>query len=499
MSRTIGRREWLGLAAAATASAFSSGCGDAKPPMQHPKSPFTGKPKSDRPNIILFISDTLRADHLSCYGRTPQTSPIIDSLADEGVLFERCISGSTWTKPSIGTMFTGVPARVHQAVAAEGQINEVINLEAYRVQVLREEFLTLAEALKEIGYSTAYFIGNGHGRPEFGYGRGFDHVNYNTQYYIGAQIGDAITWMWDKANEPFFMVIHQIDPHGPYTPPEDYFQDLFGTSTEEASKIMDPEQARKIQDFVQIYNTAEVRDAIEKITPEANEYLKMLYDGEIYTVDFHLKRLVNHLKRIELFDHTVFGVTSDHGEGFREHEFYGHGSSLPYQELVHVPLILAGGGLPKGVRVSESASMIDLYPTLLELAGGTPRDYVTGTPMVSRGGEVLVTENRLGYTDLDYHSDNLAVWDASVFDGRYKVATNKAKDETWIFDLETDPGELNNLFGSGTLSEEKERSLVALLNEQVERYEKLRKQFGEPMWMEAEDGVHEELQALGYI
>ncbi len=498
-SRTIGRREWMLSTAAAAAGALTAGCSDPAPTRTPIHSPFTGQPSQDRPNIVLFISDTLRADHLSCYGRTPQSSPVLDELAGEGVLFENCISGSTWTKPSIGTMFTGVPARVHQAVAAEGDIHEIIEMESYRVQVLRDEFLTLAEALKQLGYSNAYFIGNGHGRPEFGYGRGFDHVAYQSGYYIGSQIGDAIDWLWQDAREPFFMVIHQIDPHGPYTPPEEYFFDLHGIDMEEASRVMAPEEAEAIQQFLSSYGDPRVRAGVKEITPEANEYLQMLYDAEIYTVDSHLKRLVNHLKRIEVFDHTVFAFTSDHGEGFREHKFYGHSASLAYQELVHVPLVMAGGGLPQGVRVPHSVSMIDLYPTLLELAGGTSPDYVTGTPLVSQSRDVLVSDNRLAYIDLDYRSADLDVWDTGVFDGRYKVSTHRATNEHWIFDLDADPHEVKNLFGSGELSEEAERSLIATLDAQVARYDKLRQRFGEPVWMEASDGVQEELQALGYL
>ncbi len=489
----------MGLAAAATAGVLSKGCSEPAPPPPPVYSPFAGEPKSDRPNIVLYISDTLRADHLSCYGRTPQTSPVVDSLAQDGVLFEHCISGSTWTKPSIGTMFTGLPARVHQAVAAEGNIKEVIQMEAYRVQVLREEFQTLPETFKKLGYSTAYFMGNAHGRPEFGYGRGFDHVIFNFVYHPGVQVEDAIRWIWESSTEPFFIIIHQIDPHGPYTPEEHYFYDLHGTTKAEASQIMDPDQAERVQLFVDEYDTVQARGAVKTVTPEANEYLKMLYDAEIYAVDSTLKRLINHFKRIGIYDNTVFAFTSDHGEGFREHNFYGHGvlAELPYHELIHVPLVMAGGGLPKNVRVSQTTSMIDLYPTLIELAGGSSPEYVTGSPMISRNGEVLVDQNRLGYTDYDYYRADLGVWVTSVFDGRYKIAVDKAKNKQWIFDFESDPGELKNLYGS--LPVETERSLLAQLNEQVERYDKLRQQFGEPVWMEAEDGVHEELQALGYL
>jgi len=495
------RRDWITAVTSTLAAAGLQGCGESPAPSSSlaAQSPFAGKPKSDRPNIVIFLSDTLRADHLSCYGYTPQTSQIVDEFAREGVLFERCTSGSTWTKPSISTLFTGVPARVHQSVIAEGGAQSMIELEAYRVQVLRDEFQTLASTLKLLGYKTAHFVGNAHCRPEFGYGRGFDHVVFDPVYYVGQQISDAFNWISKNAHEPFFVVIHQIDPHGPYTPPDAFFFELHGVTKEEAAQEMATTEAENMQRFLESYGNPAARAAVAKISPEANRYLTMLYDAEIHAVNVHFRRLINRLKRMGVFDHTVVAFTSDHGEGFDEHGFYGHAPSLAYQELVHVPLIMGGGGLPAGVRIPHSVSMIDLYPTLIELAGGTSPDYVTGSPMISRSGEVLVNADRIAFTDLDHRNADQSKWDASVIDGRYKVASRRRKNEHWIFDLFTDPGEKQNLSNSGALSAEKERSLIATLNTQIERYETLREQFGEPVWMEASDTAQEELQALGYI
>jgi arylsulfatase A-like enzyme len=262
---------------------------------------------------------------------------------------------------------------------------------------------------------------------------------------------------------------------------------------------MKPEEAEIVLGFMESYNEPRFRTGVEEVSTEANDYFKMLYDAEIYNVDANLKRFIHHLERIGVLGHTIFTFTSDHGEGFREHGFYGHGTAAAYDELVHVPLIFSGGPIPKGVRVPHNASMVDFFPTLLELAGATPPDYITGSPMFAQNGELLVNADRLTYTDIDFHSDDTTIWDACIVDGKYKVSSRKAQDTYWIFDLDADPGEFENLYGTGKLPETEERALVAKLHEQVGRYEKLGQQFGEPVWMEAADGVHEELQALGYL
>jgi len=500
-SKRFNRREWLQTASAGVAAGWAAACDSKSGTVQMPEqnSPFGDVAPTDRPNIVLFISDTLRADHLSCYGHEPRTSPMVDLLAHNGVLFERCTSASTWTKPSLSSMFTGVPPRVHQAVIAEGEVSALIEFDEYRVQVLREQFKTLASTLKDVGYSTCSLIGNVHGRPEFGYGRGFDKTVYKPAYNVTHQISDAIDWLWAGAAEPFFLCIHQIDPHGPYTPPDLAFHELHGKPKEEAATIMEAKEAEEIQAFLDYYGNIQARQIIDRMSPEAIEYLKMLYDAEIFEVDFNLKRFVNHLDRIGVSDRTIFVFTSDHGEAFYEHGFFAHGTSRAYQELAHVPLVLAGAQVPKGVRVPHSTSMIDLYPTIAALAGAIPPDYISGSPLISTEGEVLVDADRLAFVDLDHKVPDVNRWDASLVNGRHRIESNKRAGTYSIYDLLDDPEEKNNCWGESHMHKADQEALVASLANEIDKYDKLAKTFGEPVWMEASDGVHEELEALGYL
>jgi len=496
------RRDWLTGAASTLLAGGLHACGPTAPPFTPPPAPdppFVDEPAPDRPNIIVFLADTLRADHLSCYGNPVKASPFLDGLARLGVQFEHNTSGSTWTKPSLGTMLTGVPARVHQAVGSSPW-KGIADLSTYRVQALRSAFQTLPEALKSVGYSTAYLQTNAHGRPEFGYGRGFDFVQFLPHYPAFMQVNDALDWITKEAHQPFFLFIHEINPHGPYEPDISSFLELHGVMSHSVLSSLDPNEAEIVDRFSRMLGTGpEIRTSVEGISPEANRYIKMNYDAEIYEVDKQIERLVLRLDEFGILKHTVFAFTSDHGEGFGDHGFYAHVANLAYDELIRVPLIMAGGGLPGNVRVPHTTTMIDFYPTLLELAGAPIPPYVPGTPMFSRSGELIVTNDRLTYTDLDKTSPDVSKWDTAIIKGRYKVASHKKGQAHWIFDRETDPGEHENLVGTGRLPKKLEQDLIDSLRAEVDRYDQLSRQFGEPVWMEADDSVEEELNALGYV
>ena len=143
--------------------------------------------------------------------------------------------------------------------------------------------------------------------------------------------------------------------------------------------------------------------------------------------------------------------------------------------------------------------MLDFYPTLLELAGAPVPPYVPGTPMISAAREVLVNSSRFVYIDLDKQSADLSEWDAAIIKGRHKVASNNERSEYLIFDRETDPNERTNLVGTDELPEDLQRTLIAELESQVAHYEQMGREFGEPEWMEAGEGLKDELEALGYL
>jgi hypothetical protein len=368
------------------------------------------------------------------------------------------------------------------------------------VQTLRDVFETLPQALKRVGYATAYLQANAHGRPEFGYGRGFDFSRTLSHYPAHLQVSDAINWLNTGVQQPFFLFIHEIDPHGPYVASDSSFLNLHGVSSSSVFEQLDPAEAERVKRYVELLGMGPVvTEEVRGVSEQANRYIKMEYDAEIFEMSLQLERLAKYIARTGINEHTIYVITSDHGEAFGEHGYYAHAFGRPYRELLNVPLIMTGAGLPKNVRVPHTTTMIDFYPTLLEIAGAPRPEYTPGTPMISSGGEVLVTEDRLAYVDLDYESPNLHEWDAAIVKGRYKVATRKQDREHWIFDCEQDPGEHQNLAGSGQLPAELEQELIADLQAEVERYEQLSREFGEPEWTEADDQLREDLEALGYV
>jgi len=494
MRNHLTRRDWITSATSALAAAGLSACGP-KPTLETP----SASPLNDRPNIIVYLADTMRADHLSCYGYPIQTSPGIDWMAGLGVLFEKNTSGSNWTKPALGTMLTGVPARVHRAVVS-GPSVENPDPTSYRVEVLRDVFETLPTILKSVGYSTAYFQANPHGRPEFGYGRGFDTARCEGTMSPRRQMETALRWAKHIASEPFFLFIHEIDPHGPYVPTTRSFRRLHGSNPPKFIRNLDPDEAKRVTRYVEMLGAGpEIKQAVQGISMEANRYIQMNYDAEIYQIDSLIEEFVLGLTEMGIMDHTIVALTSDHGEAFGEHGYYAHGSGLPYDELLRVPLIMFGGNLPQGVRVPHNTTMLDFYPTLLELAQAPIPEYVPGKPMFSAERELLVKENRLAYIDIDKRSPNLSNWDAAIITGQYKVASQNNRSAYLIFDRELDPGERKNLVGTGTLSIEEEQNLISALQTEVAKYEALGESFGAPEWTDGDQNLQEELNALGYV
>lgn len=485
------------------ASAFLAGAGIRCTPSSSPvtlESLFSDPPSTDKKNMVVFLSDTLRADHLGCYGHNKNTSPNLDALAKDGVLFEQCFSVAHWTKPSISSMMTGVAPRVHQAVIHEGSVRDLFTMTNYRVQVLRDQFTTLAELMKSQGYYTHYILSNPHGKVEFGYGQGFDRYSFKKGYSPHLQVSDAIKWIAQIRKEPFFIWVHVIDPHGPYRPTDETFFELHGTTKEEELARLPEFDAEQLQEFISIYGHRDDRPEIINQSESANAYFQMLYDAEIRQVDHQLGRIMKFLKRHQAYDRTIFAMISDHGEGFREHGFYGHGTPCAYDELVHVPLVIGSGGIEKNVRVPQTVSILDLYPTLATLAGAKIPDYITGSTLLTPEGKSAVTEDRPAYIDIDHKNPDLNVWDSAIAYGQYKISTFDSQTTTKIFDRKADPGEKHDLLSNGHKDSELAKKLTAMLDAETRKHDDLRAQFGEePEWVESSQDDREELEALGYV
>jgi arylsulfatase A-like enzyme len=302
-------------------------------------------------NIILITIDTLRADHLSCYGYDRNTSPNIDKIAQEGVLFTNAIASSSWTLPSMASIMTSlypISHGVRTGVIKSGKV--------YNQDILSDEFTTLAQLLKSNGYETFGAVANVHMSKELGgFDRGFDYY-YCEGFDKAPRLNDVIlSWKEKIVNsQKYFLWLHYFDPHHYYNPRNPWFSEY--------------SSGLKIDNLPISTMTM---DELKALIPELKEkkdllsYLIALYDSEINFVDHYIGNLIRKLKPDE---NTMIIITSDHGEEFLDHGSLGHSHTL-YQELIHVPLIIkmpiSHNEKSFSKIYKERVSIVDIMPTIL--------------------------------------------------------------------------------------------------------------------------------------
>ncbi|MFH2000211.1 MAG: sulfatase, partial [Planctomycetota bacterium] len=283
-----------------------------------------------KPNAILISIDTLRADHLSCYGYAFATSPHIDGLAKEAVLFSNALSSSSWTLPAHLALLNGVPLGQHGGPFKNRRIAPGIP--------------TLASCMQRQGYATAAFVGGGYVSAEFGMDKGFDLFDEQS---LTVSSGFAGVSSWLEANgkaSPFFLFFHFFDVHSPYG---DRAEDPRRFFTESGC-YFDEGLAREIREGRYTHENTCGSFKIH-VSDQARQHMIHLYDADILEVDFWLDKLFSLLKEQDLFDGTTIIVTSDHGEEFGEHGNWHHSKHL-YEEVVHVPMIVK---LPARATLAE--------------------------------------------------------------------------------------------------------------------------------------------------
>lgn len=368
------------------------------------------------PNVLLYVIDTLRSDSLEPYGHPRIETPAAVRLASEGVLYERAYAQSSWTRPSITSILTGLEPDHHGVETREDQAPESLAF--------------LAETFRERGYTTAAILTNPNVGRFFGFDQGYDEF-IELYSYRGTGIVSswgrrersdkvterAIEWIDGVREGPFFLFVLTTDPHFPYRPPEEF------------DRFPPPRRPRSAP------------------RPPAGHFrwerMRTAYLGEIAFNDDSLGRLMDHLRRSGRYEHTVVALTSDHGEEFGEHGDLQHGRTL-YEEVVRVPLILRGPGIPRGRRVATPVPLVDLHPTLLHAAGLPIPDGLAGAVLPPMGDP----KKRMiyGRLDLDGRMGEMLIdppWKLVSFAGTGggdEVATR-------LFDLEEDPGERSDLRG----------------------------------------------------
>jgi arylsulfatase A-like enzyme len=424
---------------------------------------------ADRPNVILISVDTLRADHLGCYGYGQETSPAVDGLARQGVLFEEVLASSPWTLPSHVSMVTSLSPAAHACSLVTGA-------------KVRKKIPTLAEILWNRGYQTHGITTILYLTKAYGFDQGFRGLVALGHRARAERVTDeAIEWLKGKRDERFFLFLHYYDPHSDYTPPARY------------KERFDPGYQGPIDGSVP--NLLEHQD---QLTEGDFRHLVALYDGEVAYVDDQLARLFDQIKQMGLWDRSVIVFTSDHGEEFREHGSFGHGFTL-YDEQLLVPLVICWPGrLREGHRVKEAVQLIDVVPTVLEMVGvegpkGAER--FEGKSLVSycQASAAAPAALRDAFSQTELGENELY---ADRVDGA-KAIYNATSGRWELYDLVSDPGETTNLAG-------RDRERLAALSSKLDPYILHARRVSETSQREAEkveldEKSIETLKSLGYV
>lgn len=416
---------------------------------------------SARPNVILVSLDTVRADHLSVYGYERDTTPNLKNFATEAVLFTRAVSSSDMTLPSHASIFTGLYASQHGAHFSE----------QHRLGVpLDYRFLTLAEILHGKGYWTAGVVANGgYLSGTFGLNQGFTYWDQRLpsmvlapvpDYFVRARLRgltglilptselDRVSRSAEQINQgvltalekrpgggrPFLLFINYMDAHVPYIPPAPFDGKFSGK---------DPKftEARYISTYF------DVMARKRKIDARTHEHLISQYDAAIAYLDAQLASLFAHLKELGLYDNSLIILTSDHGEAFGERHYMDHGGMSAYGDQILVPLLIKYPNTRDRAIVEQSASSVDLLPTILDTVGFPVPEGLPGQNLriVSMKERDVISESFPGGRAYYTNAATFNRIHRTIISGSFKfIAGSSGRPE--LYNLQHDPGESKNLY-----------------------------------------------------
>lgn len=409
----------LGLLVLAVALVVGAGCG-----------------KRERPNVLLVVVDTLRADRLGTYGNTKGLTPFLDELAARGAVFPHAYAASSWTNPSVASLMTSRHQSQHHVLSF--------------ASILGLEEITLSEVLRANGYATGGFSANGGLAPGQGFAQGFEAYRaYPTQErenvrkmfwptVPASQVNaEALKWVDTVPRaQPIFLYLQYMETHTPYAPPPDALDHVL--------------EGAPHPDLAAVNMLASVGHV--KVTEPAQLVaIEAVYDAALFHLDRELRALFAQLEERGFLENAIVVVTADHGEEFRDHGGMGHGKTL-YNEVVHVPLIVLTPGDTSERVVETVMPLVDVAPTVLDLAGiGPPRAFAGQSVCSLLGGTARcatapVTATGTAFAELNSnanidrpvpgpHRHALVVGDE-------KVLTGFKPDEVQFFDLKADPKEL---------------------------------------------------------
>lgn len=457
---------------------------------------YANSPKS--PNVILIVMDTVRQSNLSCYGYKRKTTPNIDKIAEEGIIFKNAYAIAPWTPPNHSSMFTGLYSCQHGTTRENRSLNS--------------KFLTIAEILSNERYDTVAFTNNGSISPEFGFSQGFKdfYEMWRTPVYApfikkykkdpkdsGAFFtGKAVKeWLHKRRNsrKPFFIFINYMEAHTPYRLPDDY-------------KRLYLDKDTKLTEHHINYSYIDFLAGGYKMTPEDFEISRAIYDAEIKYLDSQIGELVNFLKKENFLKNTILIITSDHGEHFGEHNLVGHQFAL-YNTLLRVPLIIQFPQKFKGKKHSERyVQLVDIFSTIIN---GTSSKYPVS---INVQGKSLFGQHNREYIFAEYYTPIIYLevfkkkypnFDASQYDRRIRsvqfgdnklIWSSNGKNE--LYNITDDPGELNNIVDLESQRTERMRKVLFEWFYRIKSDAISRSDYKEKI---KDEELKKHLRSLGYI
>jgi len=390
--------------------------------------------ETPRPNVLLVSIDTLRADHLSAYGYERRTTPILDALAQEGVLFEQAFSHSPKTAISHMSILTGLYPESHG----------VLQLATAGVPRLSGQIPTLATLLRRAGYRTAGIVGGGHMDGSLGFDQGMEFYEVREELADTVARAEALMGRWADADElPFFLFLHTYEVHDPYAPPAthagEWTSAAYDGGIPSSRELLDEAtRGRGWWERHTIY-----WDRVNASDPADLRRLVDLYDASVRYTDDVLGGLFEWMRGRGLFENTLIVVLSDHGEEFLEHGQFLHHQI--YEELLHVPLIIGfpdRSGRGGGHREQSVVRLIDVLPTVLETLGLAVPDEIQGRSLLPlldgvEAGPPLVMSS--------WHKGGLQ----ALRNGNWKLIRRRSGDRSRseLYHLKHDPHERRDLAG----------------------------------------------------
>lgn len=450
-------------------------------------------------DVVVYVIDTLRADRLGLHGYSRPTSPFLEQLAAESVVFENAAAPAPWTLPSITSLLTSTFPCEHG-----------VNHKGVRVS---QSLRTLGERMQEAGFRTVSLFANQYAGPVSGLERGHDrwrHMDMEERQHPQRLVQEVLA---ETGGAPLYLYVHTLEPHDPYRAPRRLVE-MFGEVSEqrrqEINRLHFTYRRLTNVDFREkrpvgtTDNTGEQEEALAALASAAAD-IDVLYDACVRQADENLRRVVETLRRSGRWDRTLLVVLSDHGEELGERGGFQHDQSL-YEELVHVPLVVRfPGGEHGGRRVEEPVTLLDVLPTILAVAGrpdlARPARGRSLVPVAAGGGggptdlqvvSVRVNEQKHFRPWHDARGDR----NVAVRRGPLKGVWNVDLRTFELYDTHRDPGETVELSGE-----------YAALSRSMLRH-------AMPWWeaclsgstdlvpapdVELPDDALEELRALGYV